>query len=133
MVPGRQTNPYSYLAARDYAEIVSGLFSSDGARGATVTVLGPERYTMREALEVYRDVARPGLKVGEVPLPLLKLVSTATRNAELGYVVTLFQGFQRLSEEGGPDGPDPSRFRQGPMTTLRQWCEDEGRRLKEAA
>jgi uncharacterized protein YbjT (DUF2867 family) len=117
---GRQTHHYHYLAADDYAEMVVRAHEMPETDGQTYDVLGPEPFTMREALTIYLRHAHPGMKIGQIPLPMVWLLGRLTRNPELSRVAELFAAFEKM-----PEGADPSLANQtfgAPTTRLEQWA-----------
>lgn len=118
-VIGDQPHRYHYLAADDYAAMVARALRSPAAANRTLTVLGPEPYTMREALEVFTRIALPEVRVGHLPLPMARLIATLTRNRGLRLACELFAAFSAIGEEG--DGAEAVRLLGAPTTTLEQW------------
>ncbi|MFN3388278.1 MAG: hypothetical protein ACK40O_05055, partial [Allosphingosinicella sp.] len=117
---GRQTLRYHYLAAEDYSGQGARAWRAPGAARKALTLLGPEAFTMEEALTRYIALARPDLRLRHVPLLVPKLVARLTRNAELAMVAALFDSFRRIPETGSRDEADALV---GPATTrLDQWC-----------
>lgn len=120
VVIGHQPHPYHYVAAADYAAMVSRAFALNEAADCAFTILGPEALTMEQALRIYIDELAPQLKPGHVPAFALKLIGTLTRNRELIYTADLFASFTRVGESGDP-GP-ANELLGRPRTTLREWC-----------
>ncbi len=122
---GPQPHRFHYIAADDYAAQVARLLDMPDAEAPELTLLGPQAFTMREALEFYLRLARPDLKVVESPLALVKLVAALTRNPQLRLVTTLFEAFRRLPETGERISADRLV---GPATsTLEAWCRARAR------
>lgn len=117
---GAQPHRYHYLAAADFADMVARSFRRSEARNRSFDVFGPAPFTMREALEVYRAIACPEIRIGQSPLPVLRVVAALTRNAELSHAAKLFAAFQTIGEEGDRL-PADELFGPAPMT-LAQWC-----------
>jgi uncharacterized protein YbjT (DUF2867 family) len=118
---GHQPHAYHYIAAEDYAAMVSRAFETEAAANRVFTILGPESFTMAEALQVYIRELAPELKLGRVPAWLLRLVGTLTGNQELRFLTQLFASFTRVGESGDP-GP-ANRLLGTPSMTLMQWCQ----------
>lgn len=120
IIIGRQPCPFHYLAAVDYAAMVSRAFSLEAAAGQAFTILGPEPFTMRQALDVYIRELAPHLKLGMTPDWVLRLIGRLSRKQELVYLADLFASFPRVGEIGDPE---PANSLLGkPATTLVEWC-----------
>ena len=118
---GRQPHALHYLAADDYAAMVSRALDSAAASRRALYLWGPEAWTMRGALERYLAAADPGLKAGTLPLPLARLIAALTRNADLRFAAELFTAFAAIGEDGDP--AEANRLLGAPTTTLGQWLE----------
>lgn len=117
---GDQLQRFHYIAAADYAAQVSRALTEPAAANKALTLLGPEAYTMREALDVYVRLSRPDLKVTQAPLPVVRLVATLKRDRQLKLVTDLFRAFRRIPETGDRAEADALL---GPATTrLEDWC-----------
>ena len=111
---------FHYLAADDYARQVARLLATPGIDAPELTLLGPEAYTMRQALAVYVRLLRPDLAIRETPLAMVKLIAAVTRNPELRLATALFDAFRRLPEGGDREQAD--RLVGPATTTLAEWC-----------
>lgn len=120
VVLGRQPHRYHYLAAKDYAARVAAAYNAPEARNRALTLLGPEPFTMAEALAIYLSLVHPGKKLRQLPLAVPRLVSLLSRNRELQMVVALFDAFRRIPEND--DGAEADRLLGKSTTTLSQWC-----------
>jgi uncharacterized protein YbjT (DUF2867 family) len=118
-IPGRQPHRYHYIAVDDYARMVARSFSEPAAAGRIFVILGPQPYTMHEALRIYLDRTHPDMRIATVPIPVLRLVARMTANRELRFVTDLFAAFAALGEEGDP-APANSLLGK-PVTTLEDW------------
>jgi uncharacterized protein YbjT (DUF2867 family) len=126
VIPGRQPHPYHYIAAADYAKQVAAAFAKPEAANRAFTLFGPDAFTMRQALEQYRDITRPELKVRTMPLPLLKLMGRLTGSEELAMVAALFAAFREFPETGDPE--PANRVLSPATTTLDDWLQEEAKR-----
>jgi len=117
---GRQSQRYHYLAAADYARMVSAALAMPEAANRTFVLLGPQPYTMKEALGCYLKTAAPHLRPGMLPIPVARLVGRLRGKPELQFAAELFRAFQRIPETG--DRTEADRLL-GPATTkLQDWC-----------
>lgn len=120
VIIGHQPHAYHYLAASDYAAMVSKAFGCDAAINREFTILGPEPLTMEQALRIYIRELAPHLTVGHVPAWLLRLLGRLTTNSSLVFTADLFASFTQVGESGDP-GP-ANDLLGAPRTTLLQWC-----------
>ena len=120
VVMGRQPHPWSWLAVEDYARMVSRAFGAPEAANRIFYVHGPERFTMRQALEFYCSRVRPEVRVSTAPLWFLSLVSRVTRNNTMQSAVDLMQYFEKVPEQG--DATQANTLLGAPTTTLAEWC-----------
>ncbi len=119
-VLGHQPHAYHYIAASDYAVMVSRSFRRPTAANQVLTVWGPEALTMQEALEIYVRELAPELKLGRMPLAVARVIGRLTGNHDLRFAAELFAGFSRVGEVGDPQ---PANSLLGaPRTNLLQWC-----------
>ena len=75
---------------------------------------------MKEWLEKYCALAKPQARVNNVPLWVLMVVATLTRNPTLKAVVRLMKYFEGLPEHGDPT--EANRILGAPTITLGQWA-----------
>jgi len=122
VVIGHQPHRYHYLAADDYADLVSRSFRLKVAANQSLTVFGPGAFTMAEALQMYCDAVHPGMRVGSMPVSLARLVGWLTRNPDLRFAAGLFEDFSRFGERGDPTVT--VQLLGQPPTTLHQWCRE---------
>ncbi|MBI5873754.1 MAG: NAD(P)H-binding protein [Candidatus Omnitrophica bacterium] len=120
-VIGQQPHPLHWLAASDYAKMVSKSFRLPEAANKRFFVYGPEALTMTEALKKYCSIVHPGVKVSSVPIWLLSLIGMVSFNAELQFIAELMRFFEKVGEGGEPT--EANRLLGTPTTTLEQWCD----------
>jgi len=121
LVMGAQPNPWHFVAAADYARMVSRALVAPEAADKTFLVLGPEALTMEQALESYRSLCAPQAKLTRVPFFLLRLMSLMPGRTELRQVgLPLMRYFAAVHECGSSAETD--RILGKPETTLEAWC-----------
>lgn len=96
---GKQLHPASWVAVSDYAEMVSKSFSCEESNNKIISVLGPQKITMKEVFQKYIDVVDPSLKLAEVPLGMIKVIAFITFNSSLKFVADLLTYFDKVTEE----------------------------------
>ncbi|HVN45565.1 MAG TPA: NAD(P)H-binding protein [Steroidobacteraceae bacterium] len=118
---GTQPHSYHYLAAHDFAALVSRALQTPASDGKTLTAFGPESFTMEEALTRYLAVLHPGAKLSHLPLAVARLLGTLTANRDLRFAATLFASFAAIGEAGDPQESD--RLLGKPSTRLSEWLQ----------
>ena len=120
-VLGRQPHRLHYLAAEDYAAMVSRALDSTAAAGRALYLWGPDSWTMTEALQQYVAVLHPTLKVQTLPIPIAQLIAVVTGNQDLRFATELFTAFAAIGEDGAPG--EANRLLGAPPTRLSAWLE----------
>jgi uncharacterized protein YbjT (DUF2867 family) len=96
---GEQPNSYHWVAADDFARMVTEAYSKPEALNKVFYIYGPETYLMKDLLEKYCKSNYPEIKkVSVAPIPLLKVIATLTGNKELKEACKLFAYFQKVKE-----------------------------------
>jgi uncharacterized protein YbjT (DUF2867 family) len=125
IVMGQQPGRWHWVAAGDYARMVSGALNTAAAEGKTLYIYGPEALTMVEAVERYRVLCAPHAKLTQVPLWILSVVALFPGRERLRRVgVPIMRYFSKVSEIGEPD--EANQLLGAPSTTLEQWCRQRG-------
>ena len=122
-VIGKQSHRLHWLAANDYARMVSKSFRLPEAANKRFFVFGPEAWTMSEALQKYCSIVHPGIKVSSMPIWLLSLIGRVSFNAELQFIAELLRFFEKVGEGGDPT--EANELLGAPTTTLEQWCQQQ--------
>ncbi len=125
-VLGKQPCAYHWIAADDYAGMVSTAFGLGGAASQRIIVHGPEAISMHEALRRYCVVFHPEIEqVSSMPIWLVRALATLTRDRELKAAGELLAYFDRVGE-GSHQATVDSTFG-APPTTLDMWLESRAR------
>ena len=117
---GNQIHPLHWIAAEDYARMVSKSYQSDETLNKELYIFGPEAYTMGEAMKIYTSIASPDLKVSPVSRRMLAILGALTFNTEWKSTATLMGHYERHGEDGSPE--EANRLLGRPTTTLMEWC-----------
>lgn len=120
---GKQPHPVHWAAAADYARMVSNAYQTPDAEDKTLYIYGPEAISMLDALKTYCAVAHPDLRVSSIPVWVIKLMATVTRNGALKDVANLMAYFENFSEDCDPT--EANQLLGAPTTTLKQWSEEQ--------
>ncbi|MBC8186056.1 NAD(P)H-binding protein [candidate division KSB1 bacterium] len=99
---GKQPNPFHWLAAADYAKLVSNAFKTDAAKNKKFYIHGPEEIRMHDALQKYVQKFHPDIKVSTMPYWLIKIIALLSRKSELKMIVSLMEYFEKVPEKGDP-------------------------------
>ncbi|MCP4541507.1 MAG: NAD(P)H-binding protein [Chloroflexi bacterium] len=131
LVIGKQPHPLHWLAASDYAKMVSRSHLTPDALNKELYIYGPQAFTMAEALKVYCSTVIPSVRVATIPTWLLSLVGMITFDVELQSIVELLVYYDKIGEEGDPR--EANELLGTPTTTLQQWCEEHRQTLIDAS
>jgi len=120
---GRQPAIIHPVAGADIGRMVCRALELEDALGHTFTIHGPVACTMKAWLGDYCALTKPRARVSNVPLWILSVVSTLTRNRTLKAVVALMRYFEGQPEHGDPK--EANRILGAPTITLEQWVATE--------
>jgi len=119
---GEQPNPYHWVAADDFARMISTAYSKKEARNRVFYIYGPEQATMMDLMVRYCRAFHPGIKkVSVAPLPMLKWIAILTGNRELKSAVALFSYFRKVKEPA--IGPETNALLGKPAINFDTWIE----------
>ncbi len=116
---GRQPHPIHWVAADDYARMVSRAYATPEAANKRFFIYGPEAYTMREALTRYCAIVHPNVTVTSMPLWLAWIIARLGGRAELKVVLPFFRYCEQVREGGDPS--EANTLLGAPTTTLEEW------------
>lgn len=117
---GQQKHKLHWLAAADFARMVSRSYHSDAALMKELSIYGPEPWTMREAMQLYLQAARPGVKIAPISTSMLDVIGALTFNVEWRGMAALMSHYERWGEDGSPE--EANRILGAPTITLPEWC-----------
>jgi uncharacterized protein YbjT (DUF2867 family) len=119
MVFGRTPLRFHWVAAADYARMVSRAYDTPAAANKAFPVFGPEAYTMREALTRYCAVAYSNLRVRAIPFWVGWTIAVLGRHTELRAVLPILRYCENVGEEDDP--AEANALLGAPTTTLDEW------------
>jgi NADH dehydrogenase len=119
-VIGRQPQRWHWVAAEDYAAMVSRAYDTPEAADRDVFVYGPEAYTMKEALGTYCSMVEPQAKVGGLPFWMAGLIARSAKQEDLRNVLPFLRYTEKACEVG--DARETNALLGAPATTLQEWC-----------
>lgn len=116
---GDQTHLLHWIAAEDYARMVSKSCQTDETLNKELYIFGPEAYTMGEAMNIY--AAHVGVKVSPISTTMLSVMGTLTFNTEWKSMATLMRHYEKWGEDGSPE--EANRLLGAPRVTLSKWMD----------
>ena len=124
-IVGDQPTPWHWIAAQDYASMVSKSYSAPEAANKTFYAYGPQTLTMEEALNIYIPTCAPDAKISNVPFWFMRLFSWVSGKAEIRTtVIPLFEYFHKVRELGNEaDIAEANSVIGAPTITVQAWCE----------
>lgn len=90
---GNQIHPLHWIAAEDYARMVSQSYKNDNALNKELYIFGPEAYTMGDAMKTYAESA--SVKVAPISTTMLSVLGTFTFNTEWKSMAVLMKHYER--------------------------------------
>lgn len=120
---GNPPNPFGWIAAEDYARMVSAAYKTDDSKNKKFFVVGPEKYTMKQAAEIYAEIIDPKMKVKTMPVWQVKLIGAISFNAKLKSAANLMSFFEKFVENVDP--AETNKILGAPKTTLKEWAEKQ--------
>jgi uncharacterized protein YbjT (DUF2867 family) len=118
---GNQIHPLHWIAAQDYARMVSKSYQTEETLNKELYIFGPEAYTMGNAMKIYTEIAAPDVKISPVSTKMLSILGTLSFNTEWKSMATLMGHYERHGENGSPE--EANRLIGAQTTTLKEWCE----------
>ncbi|NWJ47554.1 MAG: NAD(P)H-binding protein [Chloroflexi bacterium] len=119
-VIGKQPSSWHWVSAVDYAEMVSKAYRSSEVAGKAIYVLGPEAYTLENALKIYCGTFSPNTAVSNLPMGMARLIALMSGNKELKQVLPFFNYTGKVRENGDSNAAKALLGR--PFITLEEWC-----------
>lgn len=116
---GDQTHLLHWIAAEDYARMVSKSYQTDETLNKELYIFGPEAYTMGEAMNIY--AAHVGVKVSPISTTMLSVMGTLTFNTKWKSMATLMRHYEKWGEDGSPE--EANRLLGAPRVTLSKWMD----------
>jgi uncharacterized protein YbjT (DUF2867 family) len=118
---GNQIHPLHWIAAEDYARMVSKSCQTDETLNKELYIFGPEAYTMGDAMKIYTSIAAPNVKVSPISTKMLSIMGTLTFNTEWKSMAVLMTHYENHAEDGSPE--EANKLLGAPQMTLKEWCE----------
>ncbi len=124
---GNQAHPVRWVAAEDYAAMVSTAYSLPAAANRTFFVAGPEAISKAEALRRYCEVVLGGARMIKLPIGLMRVVATISFDRQLQTDVRRMAFYDTIGDDYG-DLKEANELLGGANTTLDEWLKRECRK-----
>jgi uncharacterized protein YbjT (DUF2867 family) len=112
--------PYHYVAAADYALMVSKAYQAAEAPNRRIDVYGPDAIPAHQATEEFIATVRPGTKIIPIPLWIATIYMYLVRHKNRQYSMRVVKMYKKHGEPGDPNKVDPVVGK--PTTRFRDWC-----------
>lgn len=120
---------FHFLAAPDYARIVSRCFQSNLADNKILTIFGPEAMPIPEAMRRFLAIVHPNAKINHLPLWLAQFSAAVSFNKNLKMAVSLMAFFNKYDDSDVAVSPEEADHLFGRCAiTVEEWS----KRYKEA-
>ncbi|MBN1586449.1 MAG: NAD(P)H-binding protein [Candidatus Omnitrophica bacterium] len=129
LIPGAQAHPRHWVAAGDYARMLSRAYGTAAVANKRLYVFGPQAHTMFEAVSQYCRWLRPDIKTMHVPLWLGEVRAFAKQDSLLRAQIATMRYFNQSPEQGNP--AEANALLGVPEINLEQWCRTYGSQKRE--
>ncbi len=120
---GSGRRSFFFVAAADYAKIVSRCFQSDIADNKALTIFGPEPMPVPEALRRFLVIVKPEARVNHLSVWLARMAAMISFNKGLKAAVDLMAFFERHDDSDVEFPPDEAdRLFGRCQTTVEEWA-----------
>ena len=118
---GNQLHPVSWLAASDYAEMVSRAFELNSTTGKIYIVKGKERMSIGDALARFCDLVTPDTKLSPISLWLASVGILFSKKKQMKGLIQFMKYYETHPE---PDIKSNAEDVLGSaVTTFEEWAE----------
>jgi uncharacterized protein YbjT (DUF2867 family) len=116
---GKHRNPYSWIAAADYARMVAKAYDVPETVNKILFICGPERLSMTQALETYRRIVHPKARTINLSLRTTRLIARLGRRKELLGILPFFEYCETVEFSEHPE--EANALLGAPATTVEAW------------
>ena len=117
---GKQKSPVHWIAAADFADMVSKSYRTSAAENKTLYIYGTEKMTLQEGFQTYCRIVNPDLQISTMPIWFAKMIATVSRKAEMKDAANLMAYYETITENADPS--ETYQLFRKPPTTLIDWC-----------
>ncbi len=125
---GNQLHPISWLAASDYAGMVSKAFELDSTTGKIYIIKGKEKMSIGDALAIFCDMVVPEAKLSYLPLWLASISAFLSRNKQTTGLIQFMKYFDTHPEPEIRNNDD--EVLGVANTNLEEWSKEYKKRLQ---
>ncbi|MFH2035934.1 MAG: NAD(P)H-binding protein [Candidatus Zixiibacteriota bacterium] len=119
---GKQPHKRAWIAASDYAGMVSRAFDNSKALDKIFHVKGIDKYSISEALDKFCSIAYPTAKSSRIPLWLASVLVKFSSKGAMRGIVDFMKYFDKTPD---PETANDSEGILGPaLTTLEDWARE---------
>lgn len=123
---GKHPTPYSWIASADYARMVARAYATPEAAGKVLYVAGPEKLSMRQALQTFCRIVHPQARLVYMPIWVTWIVAILGRRKQLQGVLPFFRYCETVRFEEHPE--QANTLLGAPSTTLEAWSQQQAAR-----
>lgn len=120
-VIGKQPNAYHWIAAQDYARMVTtALQHEEASLDKDFFIYGREAYTLPAAIKIYCSIVYPYIRVFELPFWVAEGIALLGNRQDLKAALPFFRYCSLIQEP--PQPPESKSILDAPEITLPEWC-----------
>ncbi len=125
---GKQPNLYHFVAADDYARMVSTSYRLDNAVNKRFFIHGPEGMLFHDALRQYCKEFHPEIKkISTMPYWVANIIARIKGSKEMKFASEFMAFFEKVGEGGDP--AEANRILGAPEITLDMWIKQRRDRM----
>jgi hypothetical protein len=107
--------------------MVSKAYTTPAAANKTLYVCGPQALTMRQALEIYRQIAHPETRLTDMPMWVAALIARLGRRKELQDALPFFEYCEKVKIILSGSPIEANALLGAPGTTLEDWSRQQAK------
>jgi uncharacterized protein YbjT (DUF2867 family) len=116
---GAPANRVPYLAAADLGRMVAASYRTPATIGKTLYLYGPEKLTLKTALDTYCASAHPGMRVGSIPSWVIGLIATLSGDRNLQAARAFADYYAKTVEDDDPN--EANALLGAPTLNVAEW------------
>lgn len=123
---GQHPTPYSWIAADDYARMVSKAYATPEAANKVLYVCGPEALTMRQALQIFCRIAHPEARLVHLSIHMATIIAKLGNRQELQAALPFIRYCETVKFSEYP--AEANMLLGAPTTMLEMWSQRQVQR-----
>ena len=100
---GKQNHGWSWIYSGDIAKMASEALSNEQVKSQKLTLYGPDKCTISEAVDRFNQVFNPGVKPAKPKPYWVANLLALFIGKKLKYAISIFKYFENHPEEGNPE------------------------------